>query len=101
VGTILVGARLSVKELIGLLMLLAGAWMSLLVIGFASMVDPSLEGLAWWVEFWEHLTHGGSCELVIPLMLVAIGARLLFGKPRSSDNSVSKPAKKYRDEEIG
>jgi hypothetical protein len=73
--------RLIVKQLIGLLMLLAGAWGALLVIGFASMVGLSLDGLAWWLEFWEHLTHKGDIwGLVFSLTLVVVGFRMILPK---------------------
>lgn len=60
-----------------------GGFLIVLVLAFASLIDPALSGRQWWSEFLAHISAGhgwpaivwGAVLLVSGLWLVVSGAR--------------------------
>ena len=59
--------------ILGPLLILAGGWLLLFTFGFASMIDPALEGWTWWKEFWQRVFTNGLSTLVTGLGLIVLG----------------------------
>ena len=90
-----------VNKLLGLFLILFGLWTGLTVLAFASMIDPSLTGPAWWAEYWRGMGRGGGwTSLAFSLVMFASGCRILAQPSDSAANARTKPMPKVRDDEV-
>ncbi|WP_435009151.1 hypothetical protein P12x_000399 [Tundrisphaera lichenicola] len=64
----------------GLALCLFGLYLGLMVLAYASMIDPSFQGAAWWAEYWGML-FGMWREAGFSLAMVLVGGWLLFAFP--------------------
>jgi hypothetical protein len=68
--------------ILGPLLIFAGGWLLLFTFGFASMIDPALEGGAWWKVFWQRVFSSGLSTLVAGLGLIVFGFWVAAGGGR-------------------
>ncbi len=92
-------------KVISILITLVGLGMVATGLAFASMIDDSFQGAAWWIEYWAHLQSGGGLREFLPwIALTALGACLFFLTPSPwswpADEGKSKSSKNTRDEEV-
>jgi len=66
------------KELVGVALVIAGAFLVLRMVAFASVVDPSLQDGDWWDAFFETLFMFGWGGLLVGFVLVVVGLRLFL-----------------------
>ncbi len=60
---------------VGLFLILAGLYGGLMVLAFGSMIDPTVTGTAWWMEYGSRIWK----ELIVCLAKLLVGLCLLFG----------------------
>lgn len=49
---------------LGMMLAFFGFWLVVTPLGFATMIDPSITGWAWWVEYWSRLVAGDGIRAV-------------------------------------
>lgn len=59
--------------ILGPLLILAGGWVLLMVLGFATMLDPSHEGWAWWRAYLHGVLLQDPASLLLGLGLISRG----------------------------
>jgi hypothetical protein len=62
--------------ILGPLLILAGAWMILIFVGFAALIDPDLEGWPWWRELLGRMSAVNLSWLALGVLLVVAGFRV-------------------------
>ncbi len=60
--------------IVGIACILWGIWMLLCVIGFASIIDPSLSDAEWWSEFRDRVFNRALGDEVVCLTWIAFGS---------------------------
>ena len=64
--------------IIGILCILAGGYLLLVIIGFASITDPSLDNSEWWAEFRDRIFNRALPEETFCLAWIALGSLLVW-----------------------
>ena len=65
-------------RLLGLILLMGGCFWSLAALGFATMIDPGLQGAAWWAEYRQSLVQGGGLGMIgLGLLAILCGGWLI------------------------
>ncbi len=62
--------------ILGPILILAGGWLVLMVLAFSSMIDPALQGWAWWREFLPRAFLQEPTTLLMGLGLIVLGFRV-------------------------
>ena len=62
--------------ILGPLLILAGGWILLIILGFSMLLDPSLEGWAWWRAYLSNVFLHEPNTLLLGLGLIALGFRV-------------------------
>lgn len=75
--------------LLGPVVIFAGAWIVLMVLGFATMIDPSLPDKAWWREY-LHNVFGQLGNLLMGVGLVVAGFWIAAGAGRDRRGMTSR-----------
>lgn len=72
--------------IVGLMLIAYGAYMLLVILAFASMIDPSFEGRDWWAEYLGKLYNQALGQLILFLAMIGVGLVLCcivaFRRPR-------------------
>lgn len=71
--------------ILGPLLILAGGWVLLMVLGFSTMLDPRLEGAAWWRAYLSNVFLKQPAGLLLGLGLIALGFRVAASGGRESE----------------
>jgi hypothetical protein len=69
--------------MVGLLLVAIGLFLIFMAYGFASMVDPEIEGPARAAEVWRRMTGAGS-PLGLGIVMIVGGVWLAVSKPKGS-----------------
>lgn len=65
-------------KLVGFSLILLGFWIGLTALAFASIIDPQIQGQAWWDEYWKRMGEGGGWDgVAMGLLMVIVGGVLL------------------------
>jgi hypothetical protein len=82
------------SKVMGMLLILLGLWLGLSILGFASLIDPSLPKDDWWTEYWGRISWGG---LGMNMVMIALGVWLVVVPPSQTEESAPKRAEKERE----
>ena len=88
------GAELEMKAvslLFGIACMLAGAFFILIVLAFASMIDPEINGREWWDEYISGILNQGLDGLGIGLILMVGGIGLVWSSRRKEKGKAISP----------
>jgi hypothetical protein len=70
--------------ILGPLLILAGGWLVLIILGFSMLLDPSLEGWEWWRAYLSNVFFHEPATLLLGLGLIALGFRVAASGGRES-----------------
>jgi hypothetical protein len=82
------------SKVMGVLLIPLGLWLDLTILGFASLIDPSLPKDEWWAEYWGRISWGG---LGMNLVMIALGVWLVVVPPGTTEDPAPKRLEKQRE----